>query len=40
MALEWRLLVWTLGRRRTRVLALSAVMNGASLALGLVIFWT
>lgn len=37
---EWRLLLWTLGGGRRRMLALSAVMNGASLAVGLLIFWT
>jgi hypothetical protein len=36
----WRLLLWTLGGGRRRMPALSAVMNGASLAVGLLIFWT
>lgn len=37
---EWGLLLWTLGGGRQRVLALSALMNGASPAVGLLIFWT
>ena len=32
-------MLWTLGGGRQRMLALSALMNGASLAVGLVIFW-
>jgi hypothetical protein len=37
---EWRLLLWTLGGGRQRMPALSALMNGASPAVGLLIFWT
>jgi hypothetical protein len=37
---EWRLLLWTLGGGRRRMLALSAAMNSASLAVGLLVFWT
>jgi hypothetical protein len=37
---EWRLLLWTLGGGWQRMLTLSAAMNGASLAVGLLIFWT
>jgi hypothetical protein len=37
---EWRLLLWTLGGRPRRMLTLSAAMNAASLAVGLLVFWT
>ena len=37
---EWSLLLWTLGGGRQRMPALSALVNGASLAVGLLIFWT
>ena len=37
---EWRLLLWTLGGGRRRMLTLSAAMNAASFAVGLLVFWT
>jgi hypothetical protein len=37
---EWRLLLWTLGGGQRRMLMLSGAMNAASLAVGLLVFWT
>jgi hypothetical protein len=37
---EWRLELWTLGGALRRMLTLPAAMNGASGAVGLLVFWT